>query len=129
MKKLWKYLGLVALFLIILFIIVINFSGKESKFECSGEITQEATRKPTKVYLKLTEYRFWVGLWSKSKGCLSLEIPNRTFAYYEQIDRVGDNLHIYSNNDAKGLFSRLSNALTLDIGAFGVFEGTCNLIQ
>lgn len=128
MKKAAKYIGFVLAALVILFLFVANFSATEASFQCSGEITKDNTPQGSKtVYIKITEYRPWVGLWSDSNGSVHLEVPNEWYDYFDHVDEVGDQLQIfksYPQKTIKGNFSRLSNVLAIDT-PYGLFEGNC----
>ena len=128
MKKALKYLGFALAGLIVLFLFVANFSATEKSFACSGTITKENISQGSKtVFIKLTEYRPWVGLWSDSSGSVHLEIPNEWYDYFDHVEVVGDQLQIfdsYPQKTIKGNFSTLSNALAIDTPA-GLFEGNC----
>lgn len=129
MKKSLKYIGGSVLGFIILFLFVSNFSTTESSFQCSGEISGSEISRPMNIYIKLTEARPWVGLWSDSDGSINLEIPNEWVEYYEHIEEVGDQLQIYKTypqKTLKGNFSVLSRTLAIDLGSpFGFFDGAC----
>ncbi|MDP3769874.1 MAG: hypothetical protein Q8R40_02980 [bacterium] len=103
MKKSLKYIGLIVAGLVILFFFVANFSAAELSFQCSGETTLNNTTRPMTVYMKLAEYRPWVGLWSDSDGSINLEIPNEWVEYYGDIEEVGDQLQIYETYPQKML--------------------------
>ena len=66
--KLLKYLGAFLVAALGLFLFVVNFSAVETRFQCSGEIASQNTRQQTTIFMKLDEYRWWVGLWSESDG-------------------------------------------------------------
>jgi hypothetical protein len=130
-KKVLKYIGIVVLFIILLFIFIANFSSVESKLECVGEISSENIPTPTTLYIELSEYRPWVGLWSDSDGSINLEIPNQHVGYYSQIEESGNQLQIfdkYPTKELKGNFSKLSKTLALQIDFYGFFDGSCNEI-
>jgi hypothetical protein len=113
---------------ILLFVVVFNFSAVESRFQCSGEISSDGNSQSATVYMKLAKYRWWVGLWSDSDGAVWVEIPNVTIDYFEHVEVVGDQLHIYEmypQQVPKGNFSNLSKALAINIPAAGFFEGGC----
>jgi len=80
------------------------------------------------VFIKLTEYRSWVGFWSDSDGSVYLEVPNEWVEYYEHVEEAGDQLQIYRKypkKRLKGNFSKLSKALAVDLESRGFFDGTC----
>ncbi len=135
MKKILKYFGFIILVLIGLFLFVANFSSIKSNFQCSGKITYQETTESKTIYIILEEYRWWVGLWGDSDGNMKLEIPNEDFDYFDSILENGNLLSIfktsYNPNPEKklvGNFSTLSKTLDLDT-SFGVFSGSCNIIN
>lgn len=86
-------------------IIVVGFSSVVSPYKCDGQITSEEGMMPKTIYIKLEEYRWWVGLWGNSDGNLRLEIPNTVVEYYSYIDEVGDQLQIHlDQGDLRGNF-------------------------
>jgi hypothetical protein len=72
-----KYLGASVMMALLLIAFVANYSSAESGFECSGKLSSKEGSLPTTLYIKLEEYRWWVGLWSDSDGALRLEIRAR----------------------------------------------------
>ena len=130
MKKILKYIGIIIVFIILLFIFIVNFSSVESNFECVGEISSDSTSIPKTIYLKLDEYRPWVTLWnnSDSDGSLYLEIDLISM-YYSYVKETDSRFQIsdeYSKNPAKGSLSKLSKTILIDLKGTGIFEGTCN---
>jgi len=71
-------LGVAVLAVVLVFVFVVNFSAAESRFECAGGFTNDKSKRAVTAFIKLHEYRWWVGLWSDSQGALWLEIPNET---------------------------------------------------
>jgi hypothetical protein len=127
--KVAKYFGIVVLGVVLLFAFVVNFSSVESRFQCSGKLSDPGFSKPSTVYIKVAMYRWWVHLWSESDAALWLEIPNEALDYFGHVIKVGDQLQIYGfQKDIKCHFSTLSNALGLST-AKGFFEGTCKRIS
>jgi hypothetical protein len=127
MKKMAKYMAFLVVGLVLLFLFVANFSAKESKFECKGELVKDGASNASTIFIKLTEYRPWVGLWGNSTGSLHLEIPNEWVEYYDHLEVVGNQLHIfetYPTKTVKGSLSNLSQALLIET-ALGTFKGTC----
>lgn len=120
-----KILGGFVVAALLLFVFVAKFSSVESRFQCPGEISSKSGSHPVSVYLKLEEYRWWVGLWSESDAALHLEIPNTAFDYFENVKRVGDQYQIFdAQKNLKGNFSTLSKTLALNTSA-GLFDGVC----
>lgn len=123
--KLMKYLGALIVAALLLFVFVANFSTVESRFQCSGEISSESDSQPATIYMRIEEYRWWVGLWSESDGSVWLEVPNRTFDYFGHVIEVGEQLQIFdSQKKPKGHFSTLSKSLSISTPAWS-FNGTC----
>ena len=123
--KALKYLGALLAIGVLLFLFVANFSISASSFECVGKATTEGASQPLTVYIKLDEYRWWVGLWSDSDASLHMEIPNRFVNYFGKLIRVGEQYEIFDfNKRLQGNFSTLSKSLALSTSA-GFFDGTC----
>ena len=126
--KLLKYLGALLVAAIGLFLIVVNFSAVETLFQCSGEISSHGNSQQDTIYMKLHEYRWWVGLWGDSDGSVWLEVPNRNFQYFEHVVEVGDQLQIYDyERNIKGNFSSLSKTLFITTSVWS-FDGTCKRV-
>lgn len=123
--KIMKYLGYIVLTAILLFAFVLMFSRVESRFLCSGEISSNDYAQHTNIYMKLGEYRWWVGLWSDSNAELWVELPNETVDYFGNVSKAEDQLLIYDfKGQYKGNFSTLSKALTITTSN-GLFKGIC----
>ncbi|MDM7941607.1 MAG: hypothetical protein QUV35_03165 [Hydrogenophaga sp.] len=120
-----KYLGGLLATAALLFLFLVNFSSVESSYECIGQTRDGGDSQPSTVYLQLEEYRWWVGLWSKSDAYLYVEIPNTFVFGYTHLDKVGHQYQIYeAENKFTGNFSTLSSALALSTH-LGFFEGAC----
>jgi hypothetical protein len=129
-KILLKYIAIFIFILVIAYLFLIKFSATELKFKCSGQLTSNAGEQSKIIYIKLSLYRPWVYIWSKSncEGDLQLEIPNEWVEYYGCLQQNGDQLHIYKEYSPEhlvGIFSLLSKALSIDLGPFGFFDGLC----
>ena len=74
---------------VLLFLFVVNFSTVESRYECAGELSTAKVKRAATAYLRLQEYRWWVGLWSDSDAALWVEVPNETVEYFSYLVRVG----------------------------------------
>ena len=128
--KFVKYLGFFLIVFFLLFVILITFSAVESRFQCPGQysLNRGGTRSTT-LYIKLHQYRWWVGLWSNSNESLWIEIPNEYVNYFANIDKAGDQLQIFDyDNKFKGNFSTLSNTLAISLPV-GFFDGNCKKID
>jgi len=132
MKTAIKYALFTILGFAVLFLIVANFSTTESDFQCSGEVTSVAPTYPLTIYIKLSEYRWFVSLWSDSNASLNLEVPNTWVDYFGHLEKVGNQFQIYESypNEKvlKGNFSSLSKVLAIEL-PFGFFDGTCAVIN
>jgi len=111
---------------------VIIFNG-ESSYECTGELSSGESTTQKTIYIVLTEYPLWTGIWSDSDGNVKLEIPNETVDYYSHTVKVGTMIQIHnpiydSPGEIKGNFSTLSKALMLKIGD-RFFTGKCIAIK
>lgn len=127
--KLAKYLGVLLLIVLGVFMFVANFSSASSNYECTGILASGETKAPKTIYIALEEYRWWVGLWSDSDGNVKLEIPNDHLDYYSHVVELGNQLQIYDPpNDMKGHFSTLSKTLSLKT-PYGFFDGKCVVIK
>lgn len=126
--KALKILGVLLVLAVLLFLFVANFSATEYRYECSGQITSNGTEQPAKLFFKLHRYRWWVSLWSDSKGAAWVEVPNQTVNYFGHVSESGDLLHL-SDSPPRGKFvgnfSTVSHTIGVSLGAFGVFDGTC----
>lgn len=81
------------------------------------------------VFLKLTEYRWWVKLWSDSDGMIWVEIPGKDFISSTNLDKDSNQIRIFSGDkQLMGIFSPLSNFLS--IKTFDDFyDGQCKEIK
>lgn len=123
--KLLKYFGSLTVAALLLFVIAANFSSVESRFQCSGEISSQGSSQRGTIFMKLLEYRWWVGLWGDSHGSVWVEIPNRALEYIERVVEAGSQLQFYDfQNIPKGHFSTLSKSLAITTPTWS-FEGTC----
>ena len=127
--KLIKILGAIGAATLLLFLFVANFPAVESRFQCPGEISSKDGTRPITVYLKLEEYKWWVGLWSESDAAIHLEIPNTYVNYFGNVKKVGDQYQIFdSDKRLKGNFSTLSKALAINLPIHlqtDFFDGAC----
>lgn len=114
--------------IILIAVVVFNFSATEARYECKGEYFQKDYG-TTSIFIKLEQYRWWVGLWSDSDGNLKTEIPSRDIGYYGHIKEVGDLIQIYSTpGEMAGHLSMLSKSLSL-MTSLGLFEGQCERLS
>ncbi|PHS29173.1 MAG: hypothetical protein COA85_01400 [Robiginitomaculum sp.] len=131
-----KVIAMALLFLgflsVLIFGVTSNYSSRVSNYECVGTLKYQVGDKSESLYIKLEEYRWWVGLWSESDGNVQLEIPNEVVEYYGYIKEVGNMYQIFESSfqplTLKGNFSKLSKALALST-PYGVFDGMCKSIS
>lgn len=117
-----------------LFLVAANFSAVETRYVCSGDVTNDGIRHPLTLYIKLNKYRWWVHLWSDSYGDLWIEAPSETVEYLNHIRQVGDQLQLFDDNlrgvkDMRGWFSTLSSYLSVKVVGLGFFDGSCKKIS
>jgi hypothetical protein len=113
--------------LVIIFLVVIFFSEKTKNYECIGKV--QNTNNETKVYLKHSQYRWWVSLWSDSIGMMWIEVPNKTVDVSTELRDGGNLIRLLGfDNELKGIFSPLSKSISVKIdGDF--FDGLCKEIK
>lgn len=124
--KLLKYLGAFLVTALGIFLFVGYFSAVETRFQCSGEISNRGNLQKAALYMKLYEYRWWVGLWSDSDGDVTLEVQNKPLVEsYSRVVKNGDLLNIYDyQSHPVGYFSTLSKTLAITTSAWS-FDGIC----
>jgi hypothetical protein len=99
-----------------------------SRFRCEGRFESGPVSEPMTVFLEIAEYRWWIGLWSDSNGSVWIEVPTEWVDYAPRVADLGELVRFYGvRNEAKGQYSKLSQALTYE-RPNGVFEGTCKAI-
>lgn len=124
-----KYLSAITAVIVFLFVLVANFSTVENRFQCSGKLARNDASIASTLYIKIAEYRWWVGLWSNSDAALWLEMPSEAVDYFSHVVEVGDQLQIFGlEKDLRGNFSTLSKILTLKTSS-GFFDGKCQRIE
>lgn len=123
-----RKIGALFIVLVALLTTVILFSSVQTRYECCGQIKFDNKIENIALYVKLEEYRWWVGLWSEADGSLNIEIPNQHVDYFSHLVEVGDQLQIYENGSLAGNLSTLSKTLALKT-ALGFFDGTCKIID
>ena len=112
-------------------LVVVMFSTEVTSYECTGLLRVDGPNRATPLLVRIERYRPWVGWWSDSYGKMRMEIPDEWFGQFSHIEEAGGDLILYRSypsGTSKGFFSRISGALTVDIG-FGVFEGQCKNIE
>lgn len=128
MKRVAKYSAVSALGIVLIFILIVFFPSTETRYLCSGTLTNGGTTSPATFYLKITEYRWWVAPWYRSAGAVWLEVPQVMFESYGDVRRSGDNFLINDPPHMGGLFSTLSNTFSVDT-RHGVLDGRCRMVD
>lgn len=128
--KLLKYLGVFLAVAFVGFVVVVNFSAVETFFKCSGKVSHQDNSQQAIIFMKLHEYRWWVGLWSNSAGDVTLEVQNKPLtAVYSQVTKNGDLFNFYDfDRTPIGYFSTLSKTLAITT-RYWVFDGTCKKVD
>lgn len=122
-----KKISYIVITLVVVLLIVIIFSEKTTKYECIGKFQNNSTDKT--VFLKHSEYRWWVSLWSDSKGSMWFEVPTKTVDVSTELRDGGNLIRILGyNNEMKGMFSPLSKSLSIKING-DFFDGQCKEIK
>jgi hypothetical protein len=115
---------------VVIFTVLANFSAGDSIYRCEGNLSEEGEARTATIFVTLTDYRWWVKLWSTSDGMVLVEAPQEQLPYepYLGLEKVGDSArHIYDDSDRRhlrGAFYKVSGYLMLDTPR-GHFEGNC----
>ncbi len=122
-----KKVTAIALLLISILVVILFFSETTKNYECTGSFQKNMTDKV--VFLKHKEYRFWVSLWSDSKGTLWIEIPGKNLDVVTEIKEAGTLLQLYGySKEMKGHFSPLSKFISVKISD-DFYDGQCKEIK
>jgi len=127
MKSIFKVLLCVCALSVLLVVVLMNFSSTVTAYKCPGTFALPEGPVAGDIYVHLEEYRPWVGLWSDTDGNMKIEVrkaDQATFDYLSRVDDNGINLLIFKGQKAAGMFSRLSNILSINT-TWGVFDGMC----
>ena len=124
-----KPVAVLALLSVLLLTLVLFFSAHESRFECHGTLYEDEVKDTrATVFLKVQDYRWWVALWSDSRGSVWLEVPLANFEYFENVNRAGDLIQFRDSSGKKGgIFSYLSLAVKVHLGK-AEFDGACKRV-
>ena len=108
--------GALALLVIVLLIIAINYSTVDYRYKCDGTISKQGITKPITFFMKIEKWRWWNRPWFKTNGILYYEVPNQYNDAFTMIEKIGDNYHIYDHTNTHiGKFSTLSNHIVLEL--------------
>lgn len=103
-------------------------TARESHFICEGRLESGPVSQPMTVLLKISEYRWWIGLWSDSNGSVRIEAPSEWVDHAPRVADLGELIDFYGfRNEVKGQYSKPSQTLSYE-RPNGVFEGTCKAI-
>jgi hypothetical protein len=130
--KLLKFFGAFVVLVVLIFLVIVNFSGVETRYRCSGVLETTGEEQSTTIYMKHTQWRWWVGLWGDSDGEIRVELPDGHNTHTSQIKEVGDQIQIFrirTGNELAGNFSLLSQRLALELYPGTRFIGECEKMQ
>ena len=147
-KKLPPVLLASSIVLVVLFVVIANFSEQVTQYSCTGTYkTKNQTEETGEVFLKVAKYRWWVSLWNdQSDGTVLVEYRQPKskqveqdfyLEYYEVVRIQQERLNIQKvelgvNDRGKpslyfrpsGTLSLLSNSVTFS-STYGWFDGRC----
>ena len=113
--------------IVIIFIVAIFFSEKTIKYECIGKFKN--TNMETSIFLKHSEYRWWIKLWWESDGMMWIEVPNKTVDVSTELREVGNLIQLLGfKKELKGIFSPLSKSISVKIDD-DFYDGSCKEIK
>jgi hypothetical protein len=113
--------------IVVIFLIVIFFSEKITKYECIGKF--QNTNKETSIFLKHSEYRWWVSLWSKSSGTMWVETPGKNLDVSTDLNSGENQIFIFDyKKELKGIFSPLSKHISIKLTDH-FYDGSCKEIK
>jgi hypothetical protein len=129
MKQIIKIIIFLLLFVSLIFYIVVNHSAVESKHSCVGKITKsgEVISSNEPLFFLMNKYRWWVHLWGEDDGDIRIELPLKQTQFYT-FKSLGELYQLNSHKEFKGMYSTLSNTLSLNLSE-GVYDGKCSIIQ
>ena len=151
-KKLLSVLFASSIAVVMLFVLIANFSEQVTQYSCKGTYkTKNQTEETGEVFLKVAKYRWWVSLWNdQSDGTVLVEyrkpkskqVEQDFYVEYYEVARLQqEQLNIQKvelgvNDKGKpslyyrpsGIFSLLSNSVTLN-STYGWFDGKCTEIK
>jgi hypothetical protein len=125
----WVLAAVVALGVVL--IVVVNFSERKQFYVCDGETRVGDKSTPDKAYVELSEYRWWVHLWSESDGNLRVQLDKANMIdYLTTVMRIGDGrLALYQFMDFdrkfKGGLKAANGEISIKIGENVMFSGNC----
>lgn len=122
--------------IVVVFLIVIFFSEKTTKYECIGILKSSTlTKDGVKLFVRYDDFYPWTKLWNQSDGGLRVEIPNhwtQYFTFIQNTDDKDEHLHIFKkkNDPMSGFFSKFSRSIWLKIDLNNeIYEGECKELK
>ena len=106
-------------------LIVTSLSETQVDFVCKGSF--DGTEERVELHFRLSQYRWWVGVWSESDGNILMELPDGSFEYLADVADEDPIFQIYKSPEELipvGRFSKISDKLTVQT-AFGRYNGSC----
>ena len=125
MKITIKIITSLLLFISLIFYILVNHSAVESKHSCVGKVTKsgEVISSSEPLFFLMNKYRWWVHIWGEDDGDMRIELPLKQTQFYT-FKSLGELYHLSSHKEFKGIYSTLSNTLSLNL-LEGVYDGKC----
>jgi len=147
-KKLLSVLLASSIAVVMLFVIIANFSEQVTQYSCKGTYKKKnQTEETGEVFLKVAKYRWWVSLWNdQSDGTVLVEyrqpkskqVEEDFYLEYYEVVRIQqeqltiEKVELGVNDRGKaslylipsGTLSLLSKSVTLS-STYGRFDGKC----
>jgi hypothetical protein len=137
-KKLLSVLFASSIAVVMLFVLIANFSEQVTQYSCKGTYkTKNQTEETGEVFLKVSKYRWWVSLWNdQSDGTVLVEFrkgfdptTKLPVSYIDHLLDIRYSQETIQLRDLKsspaGVFYLLSNSVTLS-STYGWFDGKCS---
>tara|TARA_R110000796_G_scaffold205890_1_gene322266 strand:+ start:91 stop:483 length:393 start_codon:yes stop_codon:yes gene_type:complete len=128
--KILKRVLVMLIILVALLLIVVNFSEKPSAYKCEGILSPEINNSSQTLFLKITEFRWWVYLWRDENrdAHVWIEIPNIHSDFFHEVEKVGNSFQIFKLDQFRGSFSSLSQTFSIRFSR-SFFQGNCVQLQ
>jgi len=125
-RKLTYAIGGLLVLTALVLVSLAKLSSVVTVYRCPGNYALPGGPTAGELYVRLEEFRPWI-LWRDSDGNMQIEVRRAdtvTFDFFDRIDNNGNNLFILADGKAAGMFSRLSNILSINT-SLGFFDGKC----
>lgn len=128
-----KIIAVAVLLLGVCFYVVVNYSALTQELTCKGYWKELGQNKEVAeiAHVRLTEYRWWVHLWSESDGSVEVQTENFALAHYIPfVEKIGQgSLALYEFRkskfaDLQGGYRASNGEITLKFSDDLVFVGT-----